>query len=385
MTAAARGAHSARGALMPLARRPRGDGARHRITRRVNLHRGALSQHAQRMSSSPRVAVIGGGSWGTTVASLIAHNTETRMWARDAAVVDTINRSGENTRYLPDFRLHPSLRAEADLREVAAWAEVLVMAVPSLGFRAICAQLTDVVGPDVPVISLVKGLEVGSKLRMTQIVAELLPGRPAGVLSGPNIAREIVGGFAAAATLAMPTDELAAELQPLVHSDRFRVYTGSDVLGVEIAGALKNVFAIAVGFGDGLNAGVNTRAMVITRSLRELTLLGLAMGGQKETFYGLAGMGDLIATCTSDLSRNRTVGYELGRGRTMQDVLSEMTQVAEGVKTSKVVMELADEYGVSMPIAAEVDKVLYQGQPVAEAYRGLLRRAAGHEHHGEGW
>lgn len=337
------------------------------------------------MHTPPRVAVLGGGSWGTTVASLVARNTETRLWARNPVVCEEISRFHRNEAYLPGIDLTETLVGEPGLEAVAAWADVLIMAVPSQGFRAVCREVGGSIRPGVPVISLVKGLEQGSQLRMTQIVAELLPGHPAGVLSGPNIAREIAQGFAAAATLAMPSDELAEQLQPLLHSHRFRVYTSTDVTGVEIAGALKNVFAIAVGFGDGLDAGVNTRAMVITRSLRELARLGRAMGGTVETFYGLAGMGDLIGTCTSELSRNRTVGYELGRGRSIDDIIAGMTQVAEGVKTSAVVMELAARYGISMPIAAEVDAVLHRGQPVAEAYRGLLRRAAGHEHHGEGW
>lgn len=337
------------------------------------------------MGRTPRVAVLGGGSWGTTLASLVAPKAETRIWARDPAVCTEITQRHRNSRYLPGIPLAPALTGEPHLKRAAAWADVLILAVPSLGFREVCARIAGKIRPGVPVISVVKGLERGTKRRMTQIVAELLPDRPIGVLTGPNIAREIAEGFAAAATLAMPDHDDAARLQPLLHSDRFRVYTGTDVSGAEIAGALKNIYAIAVGFGDGLDAGVNTRAMVITRSLRELARLGIAMGGQVETFYGLAGMGDLIGTCTSELSRNRHVGFELGRGRALPDILAEMGQVAEGVGTSAVVMELAAEYGVSMPIAAEVDAVLQRGQPVAEAYRGLLRRAPGHEQHGDGF
>lgn len=337
------------------------------------------------MSRAPRVAVLGGGSWGTTVASLAARNTETVLWARDPAVCDEVSRDHRNSAYLPGVDLNPALAGQPDLSAAVAWADVLVMAVPSQGFRGVCELAAEHLRPWVPVVSLVKGLEQGTRLRMTQIIAELLPGHPAGVLSGPNIAGEIAAGFAAAATLAMPSQWTAEMLQPVLHSHLFRVYTGSDVVGVEIAGALKNIFAIAVGFGDGLDAGVNTRAMVITRALRELARLGTAMGGQIETFYGLAGMGDLIATCSSPLSRNRTVGYELARGRGIDEVLAGMNQVAEGVRTSAVVMELAEQYGVAMPIAAEVDKVLNHGQPVAEAYRGLLRRAAGHELHGDAW
>src|SRR2546423_1395392 len=259
------------------------------------------------------------------------------------------------------------------------------MAVPSQSFRAVLEEVAEYVRPWIPVVSLVKGLEQGSRRRMTEIVADVLPGHPAGVLAGPNIAKEVVRGFAAAATIAMPDLRAAEMLQDLFRTTLFRVYTGTDVIGVELAGALKNVFAIAVGFGDGLEAGDNTRAMVITRSLRELTRLGVAMGGQADTFSGLAGMGDLIATCTSPLSRNRHVGVELARGKGLEQIVGEMNQVAEGVKTAGVVMKLAAEHGVDMPIAREVDAVLNHGQPVFEAYRGLLRKVPGHELHGEAW
>ena len=333
----------------------------------------------------PTVAVLGGGSWGTTVASLAALNTQTTLWARDPDTAAEIAGEHRNSRYLGDLALTESLRATASLPEAVSEADVLVMAVPSQSFRSVPGEVVEHVRPWVPVVSLVKGLEQGTRRRMTQIVSEVLPGHPAGVLAGPNIAHEVVRGYAAAATIAMPDLRAAEMLQDLFRTKLFRVYTGTDVIGVELAGALKNVFAIAVGFGDGLEAGHNTRAMVITRSLRELTRLGVAMGGQADTFAGLAGMGDLIATCTSPRSRNRHVGFELARGKTLDQIIAEMSQVAEGVKTSGVVMKLAAEHGVDMPIAREVDSVLNHGQPVFEAYRGLLRAAPGHEVHGEAW
>lgn len=336
-------------------------------------------------SRSPSVAVLGGGSWGTTVASLAAQNTETVQWARDPDTAAEITREHRNSRYLGDARLTPSLRATADLAEAAASADVLVMAVPSQALRSVLAEVAQHVRPWIPVVSLIKGLEQGTRRRMTEIVAEVMPGHPAGVLAGPNIAKEVVKGYAAAATIAMPDLRSAEMLQDLFRTKLFRVYTGTDVIGVELAGALKNVFAIAVGFGDGLEAGHNTRAMVITRSLRELTRLGVAMGGLADTFAGLAGMGDLIATCTSPMSRNRHVGYELAKGKKLEQIIAEMKQVAEGVKTSSVVLKLAAEHGVDMPIAREVDSVLNHGQPVFEAYRGLLRKVPGHEMHGEAW
>jgi glycerol-3-phosphate dehydrogenase (NAD(P)+) len=241
------------------------------------------------------------------------------------------------------------------------------------------------VRPWIPVVSLVKGLEQVTDHRMTEIVAEVLPGHPAGVLAGPNIAKEVMAGYAAAATIAMPDQNLAARLADLFRTPRFRIYSTTDVVGVEIAGALKNVFAIAAGMADGAGAGYNTKAMVITRAVREMRRLGEALGGDALTFSGLAGTGDLIVTCTSPLSRNRHVGEELGRGKSIDEVLAGMKQVAEGVKAAPVVMKLAAEAGVDMPIAQEVDNVLWHGATVADAYRGLLRVAPGHELHGEGW
>lgn len=333
----------------------------------------------------PSVAVLGGGSWGTTVASLAARNTDTVLWARNQATVNEINDKHTNSRYLGELPLTESLRATADLAEAVGGTDVLVLGVPSQQCRSVLEEVAEHVRPWVPVVSLVKGLEQGSRKRMTEIVNEVLPGHPAGVLAGPNIAREVVQGYAAAATIAMPEQKQAEMLQDLFRTTRFRVYTTTDVTGVEYAGALKNVFAIAVGIGDGLEAGDNTRAMVITRALRELTRLGVALGGQADTFAGLSGMGDLIATCTSPHSRNRTVGVGLGSGKTLELITEEMNQVAEGVKTTGTVMKLAAERGIDMSIAREVDAVINHGQPVADAYRGLLRKAPGHEVHGEEW
>jgi len=337
------------------------------------------------MARATQVVVLGGGSWGTTVASIVAQNAPTTLWARETATVEDINSSHRNSAYLPDLDLTPTLRASTDLADSVSGADLLIVAIPSKAFRSVIELAAEHLRPWVPVVSLVKGVERGTHKRMTQIVEELLPGNPAGVLSGPNIAREVANGYAAAATLAMPNHHTALMIQPILRTTLFRVYTSTDVVGAEIAGALKNVYALAVGFGDGLQAGDNTRAMVITRSLRELTRLGIAMGGQEATFAGLAGMGDLIATCTSPLSRNRYVGFELAKGRSVDEIVGSMKQVAEGVSTSSVVMELGAQYGVDLPIAAEVDAVINRGQPVEGAYRGLLRQAPGHEVDGTQW
>lgn len=326
-----------------------------------------------------RVGLLGGGSWGTTVASLAAKHNPTIMWARDANTVDEINREHTNGKYLPGAQLNPTLRATHSIEEAVRDADVVVMGVPSQSFRHVLETAKNHIRPWVPIVSLSKGLEQGTKMRMTEIISTVLPGHPAGVLTGPNLALEIAKGQAAAGVIAMVDDSIATALQNVFRSGLFRVYTNTDVVGCELGGALKNVIAIAVGMGDGAGAGDNTRAAVITRGLAELNRLGMAMGGQPSTFAGLAGMGDLLATCVSPLSRNRYVGIQLGKGRSLEEIISEMSMVAEGVKTCSVVMELAREYGVEMPITQEVYKVVHEGGSAIDAFRGLLRSRSGSE------
>jgi glycerol-3-phosphate dehydrogenase (NAD(P)+) len=331
-----------------------------------------------------RVAVIGAGSWGTTVAALASRNAPTVLWARRPALAEEIATEHRNEEYLAGFDLPEEVAATASLEEAGSVADVLVMGVPSHGMRATLRELAPHVRPWVPVVSLAKGLEEGSHLRMTEVISEELPGHPVGALTGPNLAQEIMSGHAAATVVAFSDDHIASELQRIFASDTFRVYTNPDVVGCEVGGALKNVIAIASGMADGLGTGDNTRATVITRGLSELSRLGLAMGGRLLTFAGLAGMGDLVATCISRQSRNRYVGEQLGKGRAIDDIVAEMKMVAEGIKTSKVVVEVAARYGVEMPIAEEVYRVIHEGRPATEAYRGLLRRDTGSELHGMG-
>lgn len=329
-----------------------------------------------------RVAVLGGGSWGTTVASLTAANAETTLWLRDAEICDQINRERCNGRYLDGLALDPALRATTDMEAAVGSADVLVVGAPSHAFREVMVAARPHVRPWIPVVSLSKGLEGGSHKRMTEIIAEELPGHPAGLLAGPNIAREILQGMAAAAVVAMTDEAIARSLQALFTGPVFRVYTNDDVIGCELGGPLKNVIAIASGMGDGLGVGDNTRAMVITRGLAELSRLGVALGGGAAAFAGLAGMGDLLTTCMSPHSRNRRVGEELGRGRKLDEIIADMRMVAEGVKTTPVVMELAAAAGVAMPIAREVSAVLAGEQGAADAFRGLRRlrpRSESHE------
>lgn len=328
-----------------------------------------------------RVAVIGGGSWGTTVAHLAAHTAPTVLWARRTDLAEELNTRHTNERYLPGYCLHPDLWATDDLRDAVRGADVIVMGVPSQGFRSALEQVEEHVRAWVPILSLTKGLEQGTRLRMTEIVNQVLPGHPAAVLTGPNLAKEILAGDAAAAVIATPDQVVAQHLQRIFHQRLFRVYVNPDVVGCEVAGALKNVIAIAAGMADGLGAGDNTKAAVITRGLAEISRLGETMGGQFATFSGLAGMGDLMATCMSPQSRNRFVGEQLGRGRTIEEIIEEMNMVAEGVKTSRVVMELAAEHGVEMPISHEVFKVCHEGATAVDAYRGLIRHQDGGVEH----
>jgi glycerol-3-phosphate dehydrogenase (NAD(P)+) len=260
-----------------------------------------------------RVGVLGAGSWGTTVATLASHNTPTVLWARRPELVDEINDRHTNERYLPGFALPDDLPASNSIADVVGAADVVVMGVPSHGFRSVLKEVADCIRPWVPVVSLAKGLEQGTHLRMTELISEILPDHRAGVLTGPNLSHEIMEGFAAAAVVAIDDDMIAHQLQGVFHSGLFRVYTNRDVIGCELGGALKNVIAIASGMGDGLGVGDNTRSAVITRGLAELERLGVAMGGQTHTFSGLAGMGDLVATCISRKSRNRHVGEQLAR------------------------------------------------------------------------
>ncbi|GEQ86980.1 glycerol-3-phosphate dehydrogenase [NAD(P)+] [Patiriisocius marinistellae] len=326
-----------------------------------------------------KVGLLGGGSWGTTVASLTSKNAKTTLWARNQETVDEINEHHTNSKYLPGALLHKGLRASSSIEEVVSTADVLVMGVPSQHFRDVLKDAKKYIRPWIPIVSLAKGLELGTKMRMTQIIEEELPGHPAGVLTGPNLAKEIHSGQAAAAVIAMVDKTIAKELQGVFNSGLFRVYRNTDVVGCELGGALKNIMAIATGMGDGANAGDNTRAALITRGLSELTRLGTAMGGRRRTFAGLAGMGDLVATCSSSKSRNHHVGFEIGRGKSLEQIIAEMNEVAEGVKTAKAVMELAKEHNVSMPISEEVYKVLYEGNSVYDAFKGLINLESGSE------
>ena len=326
-----------------------------------------------------KIAVLGGGSWGTTMASVISRQCDAVLWARDAQIVDQINQHNTNTRYLADATLHSKLTATTALNVAVDNADAVLIAVPSSHFREVLVNALPDMPRDIPVISLSKGLEKGSRMRMTEIIRDVSPHSIPGVLTGPNLAREIVAGQAAASVLALEAHDAALALQPTLNNGLFRVYTNQDVIGCELGGVLKNIIAIAVGMGDGLGAGDNTRAALITRGLAEMSRLGAALGGKAETFAGLAGMGDMIATCTSPQSRNRHVGIELAKGRSIEEIIDSMHMVAEGVKSAPTVIELAREKGISLPISEDVYRVITGESNARGVYRGLLRVTAGAE------
>jgi glycerol-3-phosphate dehydrogenase (NAD(P)+) len=330
---------------------------------------------------SRSVAVIGAGSWGTGFASVSARNVPTTLWVRpeESGIAEEINSSHTNTSYLPEASLPPGLVATTDMAGAVAGVDCVVVAIPSHWIRSVLHDLRGHVEPGVPIVSLVKGFEAGTNLRMTQVIAEEIPGHPVGALSGPNLATEVAAGISSASVLAFADIETARDLHTLFDTSRFRVYVNHDVVGVEAGGALKNVIAIATGMSDGAGGGDNTRAAIITRGLAEVTRVGVALGAEARTFAGLAGVGDLVATCTSTHSRNHFVGEGLGRGRKLEDILAGMTQVAEGVATAPVVLEIADEHGVPTPICSAINAVIEGEMSPAEAVRSIARREAGHE------
>ncbi len=325
-----------------------------------------------------KITVLGAGSWGTTVAALTARRHDTMIWARDMHVANSISTEHRNPKYLTEFDLPKRLDATDDLARAIRHAEVLIVGVPTHAVRSTLELAKPHLHPWIPVVSLSKGFEQDTLMRMTEVIKDVLPGHPTAALTGPNIAREIMEGNAAASVIATEDLAVAKELQRVLQRGLLRVYTNHDVIGCELGGALKNVVAIACGVAEGLEVGDNTRAAVMTRGLSEFTRLGVAMGGEPATFAGLAGMGDLIATCISPFSRNRTVGERLGRGESLDSILESMSMVAEGVKAAAIVQELAARHDVDVPVCAEIARIVSGDIQPADAYRGL-RRQPGHE------
>ncbi len=335
------------------------------------------------------VAVIGAGSWGTALARLLSEKgVQVSLWARNKELVEKMAENRENPRYLPGFPLSKFLDITSDLGRAILGKDVLLFVVPSHAMRETASLVSQGLSKDgLPkaVVSCAKGIENDTLLTMTEVLAQVLPedlSSRLAVLSGPSFAKEVAERMPTAVTVAAFNESIAKGLQGLLSTDYFRVYTTQDVTGVQLGGAVKNVLAIAAGISDGLGFGTNTRAALITRGLAEMSRLGMKLGANPLTFAGLAGLGDLVLTCTGDLSRNRQVGLSLGRGKGMEEILSSMKMVAEGVKTSMSLFMLSKRHDVEMPITHQVYKVIYEGLSPKDAVRALLERPQKYELYG---
>ncbi len=325
-------------------------------------------------ASEYTIAVLGGGSFGTALADISATNGHrVKLWMRDTEQVGSINNNHVNARYLPEFQIHPSVTADTDLAAVVSDADIVFIAIPSKSFREVVKKTGGLLSGKI-VISTTKGIEPVTFDLMSQILGEEVNDARIGVLSGPNLAREIVAKALTATVIASEDDELCQTIQSVLHCDYFRVYSNSDVYGVELAGALKNIYAIVSGMGAALGMGENTKSMLITRSLAEMSRFAVTLGANPMTFLGLAGVGDLVATCTSDLSRNFRVGYALGQGDSLEDAEFRLGQVAEGVNTLKQVKQKADELGVYMPLVDSLYSIIFEGNAIGVLVKGMMLR-----------
>ena len=323
-----------------------------------------------------RAAIVGGGAWGTALADLVARRHGAAvLWAREPEVVDSVNRRHVNDQFLPGCALANTLRATNDLGEAVQGAELVVSAAPSFAVRSVMREAAGALAAGALVVSVSKGLEPDTLSLMSRVLADVLPATGSvAVLSGPSFAREVAERQPTAVVVAAPQHELAQRAQQALSTGYFRVYSHTDVVGVELGGALKNVIALAAGIADGLGLGHNTRAALITRGLAEITRLGTALGADPLTFAGLAGLGDLVLTATGPLSRNRSLGVALGQGKTLDQALAGKQSVAEGVETARAAVALAERHGVELPIAREVSAILFTGKPPRLALAALLER-----------
>ena len=323
-----------------------------------------------------RLAVLGGGSWGTALSAHLARSGhDVRLWLREPAIARAINERRENPVYLPGIALPAGMEAGNDLGHAVSGAETLFVVIPSEFCRAIYRQVRSSVSPGAVLVSATKGIETGTLSRMTQVAALEVPGHPLAVVSGPSFALEVAHGQPTTVVVAASDLAVAEAVQRVLSTRTFRAYSSDDVIGVEVAGALKNVIAIAAGIIDGLGYGHNTVAALITRGLAEMTRLAVALGGRADTLSGLAGLGDLVLTCTGALSRNRRVGQALGSGKTLAEATSGTNMVAEGVRTTLAACALADRAGIEMPIARQMNAVLHHGKPPRDAVEELMLRS----------
>lgn len=321
------------------------------------------------------ISVIGSGSWGTTLANHLAEKgLDVTLWSYEKDLVDEIKRTGINSTYLPGIPLSRNIHVTDDLISAVKDAAYVVSVVPTQFTRSVFSKAGNYIAGNTTIVSASKGIEHGSLLTVSAIL-ESVSGNKVSVLSGPSFAEEVIKKLPTAVTIASSDNGVAKRLQELFNTDYFRIYTNTDVIGVELGGALKNVMAIASGISDGLGLGTSTRAALITRGLAEMTRLGIAMGAKEKTFGGLSGIGDLVLTCTGTLSRNYTVGFRLGRGETLENILASMKMVAEGVATSESAYELSKKHGVEMPIVEQIYRVIKENKPPSDAVTELMTRS----------
>lgn len=322
-----------------------------------------------------RISILGTGGWGTALAVLWArHGNEVVLWGHTPERVERIARTRENPDYLPATQLPPNISLTTQLADCSS-AELIVFVTPSIALREVARALAESdANRQAVLLSCTKGIEHGTGLRMSEILAQQFPSNPLAVLSGPNLAGEVARGLPTATVLGCREEKIAAQLQNALGSPRFRVYTSHEIVGIELGGALKNIFAIPAGVSDGFGLGDNSKAALVTRALAELLRLGVAMGGEPRTFQGLSGAGDLVATCFSRLSRNRHVGEQLGQGKTLAEITKEMKTVAEGIPTARSAFECARKLGIETPIIDQVYAVLHEGKAPARAMQELLDR-----------
>lgn len=325
------------------------------------------------MANGAKVAVLGGGSFGTVIANLIGGKGESvNLWMRNAERAEEINRTRVNSRYLPGRQLADSLHATADLQQAVADADIIFVSIPSQSFRDVISQAKRYLRPEQIVVSTTKGVEAKTFSLMSQILADELPDNPIGVISGPNLAKEIVQKQLTATVIASEYEQVRTAVQEILHCSYFRTYASTDMYGVELGGTLKNIYAIASGLSAALGMGENTKSMLMTRSLAEMSRFAVQLGANPMTFLGLAGVGDLIVTCSSPLSRNYRVGFALGEGKSLDEAVTSLGEVAEGVNTLRYVKEKADELEIYMPLVSGLYEVVFNGAPVSQVAKMMM-------------
>ena len=325
------------------------------------------------MTNGAKVAVLGGGSFGTVIANLIGSKGEAvNLWMRNAERAEEINRTRENSRYLPGQQLADLLYATSDLKQALADADIIFVSIPSQSFRDVISQAKRCLRPEQIVVSTTKGIEANTFSLMSQILADELPDNPIGVISGPNLAKELVQKQLTATVIASENEQVRTAVQAILHCAYFRIYASTDMYGVELGGTLKNIYAIASGLSAALGMGENTKSMLMTRSLAEMSRFAVQLGANPMTFLGLAGVGDLIVTCSSPLSRNYRVGYALGEGKSLDEAVTSLGEVAEGVNTLRYVKEKADELGIYMPLVCGLYEVVFNGAPVSQVAKMMM-------------